>query len=353
MMAPLLVWTSVSYSDITPLRKMSDVHTGSIETKVKSVPTAKIIMADYALLRKDFAHLAKRTNSEIDGWLLNQVGEISENQTRQTTVNSKIETADAVTKAFRPPDYNRALVFEVEGGLIDGKGFGAENPGQFDHGNGLATLGEMIREFLYQKLVQKIFSISNSKHTTVACYAVIDWGFRVLHADGSSSEAGAVLRQAHHRAGGKFSLLNAENTKEVETTLRKYGVTSAGAYRTEIIERLNIQGTNEGAILDFGGFLTVANFFKPGREFYVNNWLFMPGTDGFVQPDPEHRVPLNLWGTTVSQKEDPKADNPWIWSHELGENFASGKASRADVDNHVRNLLEPFTRRFDACAAAF
>lgn len=342
----------------SPARKIEDVSSIAQPTNVNRVIGARIVVADYTLLKRDFPHLKNKSTNAIDNWILSNVALMSESQIGQTEVNTEIVAEQVTRTAFRPPNYNRALVFNVDGGMIDGKGFGAPHPAQYDHGNGLATLGEMLREFLYQKLVQRIFDYSSSSNKTVGSYAVIDWGFRVKHADGTTSPAGAILRQAHRRANGTYSLLDDKTTLEVEMILRKFGITSAGAYRNDTIERLNIQGTSDGAILDFGGFLTVAKFAKPSRAFYGSRNLISPGSPEFLQPDPTVRVPLNMWGTTVSGNEDPKLDNPWLWSHELAEAFSSGRANRNDVENHVRNFLEPVENVFKAhgskrCSAVF
>ena len=39
-------------------------------------------------------------------------------------------------------------------------------------------------------------------------------------------------------------------------------------------------------------------------------------------------------------KADSKYDNPYIWSHELAEAIAQGRATRADAEQHIRNLFD-------------
>ena len=327
-----------------PARKIEEVDTGSKVTHVKKIPGARVVVADYVLLKKDFPQLVGKSNDEIDTWLLSKTALLSETQLGQTAVNSEIVSEPAIQTAFRPHQYNRALVFKVDGGLIDGKGFGATKPLQQDHSNGLATLGEVLREYLYQKLVQKIFNFEGVSLTTVGSYAVLDWGFREKHADGSTSEAGAILRQAHRRYQSPSSLLDDRQTLEVELILRKYGITTAGAYRFKAIEQLNVQGTIEGEIIDFGGYLAVERFSKPSQAFLGGPALISPDSKNFPQPNPKMRIPFQMWGTTVSGREDPKTDNPWIWSHELAEAFAAGRAHRRDVEKHFRNFMDPVDR---------
>jgi hypothetical protein len=178
-------------------------------------------------------------------------------------VNSPIQTGPGRVRALRPRDYGRALVYETgsdggTSGLIDAKGTGSLAPGVGGHSNGLATLGEVIREFLYEKLVRTIFVHSGSGLETVEHYAVIDWGFDVIHDNGMRDPAGMILRQAHSRIRERYSGFEDAAAKRVELTLRPYGLTSAGAYRVgEDREMINVQGTKDGAVLDFGGFLTV------------------------------------------------------------------------------------------------
>lgn len=329
------------------LRSIQDVHEKSVKEEVVILSNAKIVFADYTLLRRDFPELKNISNDEIDWWLLRNTAIMSGAQAKQEVVNTKINAYDTKS-AYRPPDYGRALVIPVNApgteepiGLIDAKGVGALKPALKDHGDGLATLGECIREFVYEKMVNKVFQHNKSGMKTVGTYAVIDAGFDLKHVDQSTSPAGIVLRQAHTRSTGYMSLFSEADSLRIENSLRPYGITSAGAYRHESFERINIQGTKEGAVLDFGGFLSVEKFTKPARHFYGQKVLIDPKLPGSIQPDENIRVPLSVWGTTVSGKEDPKLDNIWLWSHDLARSFRNGTATRQDANQHVRNLLGP------------
>lgn len=336
-----------TYVTNSALRAIDDVHPESKKESVVILSNAKIVFADYGLLRKDFPELANISNDEIDWWLLRNTAVMSESQAKQEVVNTPIVSYDKKS-AYRPPDYGRALVIPVNApgtenpiGLIDAKGVGALKPALKDHGDGLATLGECIREFVYEKMVNRVFQHSQSGLKTVGTYAVIDAGFDLKHGDQSTSPAGIVLRQAHSRSTGYMSLMNETDSLKVENVLRHYGLTSAGAYRSDPFERINVQGTKGGAVLDFGGFLTVEKFTKTARHFYGRNTLIDAKIAGSIQPDESIRVPLNIWGTTVSGVEDPKLDNVWLWSHDLARSFRNGKASRQDANQHVKNLLGP------------
>jgi hypothetical protein len=177
---------------------------------------------------------------------------------------------------------------------------------------------------------------------TVGTYAIVDYGFDVVHADGSKSRAGEILRQGHQRFQDFGSLYDDDTSLKLETLLRRYGVSSAGAYHDEPVEKINLQGTlQKNGVLDFGGFLVLDHFDKPAKNFYHSKILISPTQADFVQPDPELRVPFQIWGTTATGKLDPKADNVWVWSHELSDSIERGTASRHDVEQHMRNLLEP------------
>ena len=358
--------STTDLNNISPSRTINEVHEAAKSETVRHLSNAKIVMADYPLLRRDFPLLQSYSESQIDEWVLQNAAYVSEPQSAQALVNTPIPLSQETRTAYRPPDYGRALVFQATDpvsnapvGMIDAKGVGSLKPFQAadGHGNGLATLGESIREFVYEKLARKVFEHSGEGVKTVGTYAIIDAGFDITHSDGSHSPAGIVLRQAHKRAPGAYSLLSDSESLRIERILRRYGLTSAGAYRFARIEAINVQGTDAGGILDFGGFLAVDDFYKPAKRFYGGKLLLTGPQDPlFVHPDPDLRVPLNLWGTTISGKEDPKLDNVWIWSHELADALRSGHANRASVDQHLKNLLEPTFKRIDSklssCASA-
>ena len=336
-----------TYKTNDALKNILDVHPDSKKEEVVILSNAKIVFADYGLLRKDFPELRNISNDEIDWWLLRNTAIMSGAQANQEVVNTPITSYDKKS-AYRPPDYGRALVIPVNApgseepiGLIDAKGVGALKPALKDHGDGLATLGECIREFVYEKMVNRVFQHSNSGIKTVGTYAVIDAGFDLRHVDNSTSPAGIVLRQAHNRYTERGSLFSDADSLRIEKVLRHYGITSAGAYRSESIERINVQGTKSGAVLDFGGFLAVEKFTKPAKNFYKRDILINGALPDAIQPDESIRVPLNIWGTTVSGVEDPKLDNVWLWSHDLARSFRNGTASRQDANQHVKNLLGP------------
>ena len=329
-----------------PLRTQTGLAAPVRETAVR-VRTARVVLADYGLIRRDFAETRELSDAQIDDWLLSKTAFVSKVQADQSLTNTRIETGAGTVQAFRPADYGRALVFETGGGgFIDGKGAGAaSSPVLNDHANGLATLGEATREFLYEKLVRTVFVAGGTGMETVEHYAVIDWGFDVIHADGTHSPAGMVLRQAHSRAAAGDSVFHDTRARLVEMNLRRFGLTSTGAYRNDLpMEAINIQRTKDGAVLDFGGFLSVEHFERLVSNFNGFDVLLRPGQIDFVQPDESLRVPFEKWGYGVTGVADPKLDNPWVWSHQLANEFRAGRASRDAFKAHFENLVGSYRR---------
>ena len=320
---------------------------------VVRVSSARVVIADYPLIRKDFAEVAGMTNEQIDLWLTENVAFISRVQAGQTLVNSEIYTGSELREAYRPQEYGRGHVFVTKGKrLIDAKGTGSEDPTLDSHSNGLASLGEMIREFVFEKLVKRIF-IHAGWFDTVGTYAVMDYGFDIKTEDGRLVRAGAVFRQAHGREHSEnvavlpteASMLSNYLQRKIESLLRTYGVTSA--LRSGEVERINLQGSQNGAVVDFGHFLVKRFFSRKVFETYdevgerPGGLLWSPKDLGFIQPDPAFQIPYSLWGSEESGREDPKYDNLFIWAHRLAESIALGKADASDVDRQYHTMLDP------------
>jgi hypothetical protein len=351
--------------DKPPRRVMATNPVGAYSEAVR-VRTAKVLAADYHLLRKDFPQLRKLSVEQINEWLLKNGAYISVEQTKQTTVNTPIDFDPSdVKKTYRPKGYGRAFVAEVEGGgLLDAKGVGSLNPAQRHHRNGLATTGESLREFLMEKIVAKALKHAKSPTNTVGTYAVIDYGFDVVHEDGSKSPAGAVFRQANDRIE-HLSQADFKRAHRIESTLRRYGITSAGDYRTPRIEATNIQTNARGDLIDFGAFLVVDKFEAPAVPYLGN----MPDMDrvangkglelvtlldpkdpaNFPQPDSNFRIPLDEWAP--KGKLDPKMDEPWAKGHEIADAYRTGwmnpEAVQAEMWRRI-NRIDEFMKPTDA-----
>jgi len=320
---------------LKPAQSYVEVLNGNAVTSLAiayRVPTARVLIADYALIRKDFPQTHAMTNAEIDQWLLDQSGYLAKGQIElgeKAGVNSEISYDPKDRKdVLRPPQYDRALVFEAQGGgLIDGKGFGASAPRLDSHANGLMETYQSVREYLYTKATKAIFKHADAAYNVVDAYAVIDWGFDVHEygESGKSYRAGAILRQAHVRdltdevtAQGQ---LPRRETEAVERILRNYGMTS-GATRSlgadTPIEALNVQGTRDRRfIYDFGSFHVEDHFKNPafmikdyalhGREIardpakYV---VFDPKNPFYPEPDDRLKLSYAEWTGSSQRSEE-------------------------------------------------
>lgn len=337
-----------------PLQNPEKLWEAKTEFVVR-VTSSRVILADYELIKKDFHEVRNYSDQQIDDWLIRNTSFISTEQAAQDIVNTPISIADEKRLAYRPREYRRAHVFVADtGGLIDAKGTGAIDPSGGSHDNGLATLGDMIREFAYEKLINKIFTSIN-QFDTVGSYAVIDYGFSIKHPDGKFSEAGVVLRQAHvryhegpigFRSRSQSVMLPKKLQIEIEMALRQFGITSSVAHLNR--DLVNLQGAESGAVIDFGSFLVKEKFENPVALFYDTKGnsgngelITAPGMPNFIQPSFKKQIPFSIWGYTASGKADPKYDNPFIWSHELAESLASGRADRSHAQQHLHNLLDP------------
>jgi hypothetical protein len=332
------------------------------QAEVYRVKTARVMLADYQLLRRDFPEIASYSDKKIDEWLIRNAANISPEQAAQEVTNTHIETDGKLHKAFRPREYRRAHVFVADtGGLIDAKGTGSIDPHQGNERNGLAALADTFREYLFEKLTSRIFKFEG-RFDTVATYGVIDLGFDIKWSNGSVSRAGIVLRQAHARFHeGKIGdrtredpvVLPTEHQLDVELTLRKYGLTAAinvhpGLYSvTRNGDQLNLQGAQDGSIVDYGGFRAHNNFDLPlyatynsegGANVSDADILLESNDRRYVQPDPALKVPFHIWGNTATHSG---LDNPYVWSEELSNAIREGRADRSSAEQHFKNLIGP------------
>lgn len=321
-------------SNINPKRSIKDLKVPYEDENVVRLKHAQVLISDYELLRKDFPELREMSNSEIDRWLLDQVAFVSIPQAQQQVVNSAIPTEDIERSAHRPKRYNRALVFDAQNphnpkaniGLLDVKGVGSLSPAQKDHGNGVATLGESIREFIYERVMREVVYDAGIDNKIVGSYAVIDPGFDVIHEDGSRSPAGYYVRQGHDRwvAPNGNDWLDQHERTRLQKVFRKYGFDP----------NENIQGTKKKNIFDFGHFVV---------------------RDDMSEIDPEKQISFEAWGYNKSIPEDKgdrwfysKKDRPWNWSHDLADAWRRGDANRHNVWQHYENMVRPFVNKIES-----
>jgi len=319
--------------NVDPLRTLEKVHPKGELEKVLKLSNAKVVIADYKLIRRDFSALTNLSNSEIDDWILDQVAYVSQGQASQQTVNTFIETNDQITrKGYRPPEYGRALVYDVDYnskslGVIDVKGAGGINPSHASHRSGTMTLGESLREFSYEKMVSTVVDHSGVEKKVVGGYAVIDPGFDVIHPDNSQSRAGLYLRQGHRRYTQaenlkKFNVVRGNGWMDdswrsrYDDLLKKYG----------IFANTNYQGTVNNDLFDFGHYIIRGDIGDDALRVPFEQWGFDKA------PDEEIFTSKDRWRFS-------KRDRPWIWSHDTAEAFAKGTASRHDVWMNHYNLV--------------
>ncbi len=361
----LLILSITAHAVKTPLRNSQDLWEPVAE-EVLHVSTARVILADYDLIRRDFPEVKTFSNDKIDAWLIANTAFISKEQAAQEVVNTPIKLDGVKKKAFRPREYRRAHVFQMDtGGLIDAKGTGSVDPHQGNERNGLAALADVIREFMFEKMVKRIFN-KLQRFDTVGTYAAIDFGFDVKWSHGGRSRAGVVLRQAHTRyhlgpIGNRQRedpvVLPNEYQLEVEMALRPFGVSAAinvhpGLYAvTQQGDQLNLQGATDGSIVDFGGFRARKNFTLPLYTPYDSKGnanvtdadiVLKPDDVRYVQPNQKLAVPFELWGNTET---GGGLDNPYIWSEHTAIAIAEGRAGREAVENHFKNLIEPVEKK--------
>jgi hypothetical protein len=227
--------------------------------------TARVVFARHAVIQHDFPFMkdaallgrdeslralggaarARALRRVREEWLLSHAGVVSATQARGAEVNTRVCVGGAAREVWRPTRYGRGLVVSVEtlegtaggnsAGLLDLKGAGVA-PGRVPslghHSSGLCTLGEVLREFLFQTLIDEIFRRAAPRFWTVPAYAVIDPGFDVRLAGGEAVPAGMLVRRAHRRPEGGTELprrfsVEEQTQVELELLLRHYGLTSS------------------------------------------------------------------------------------------------------------------------------
>jgi hypothetical protein len=249
------------------LRSMDELDDSGLRPEtVLRVPTARVVFADYELLRHDVPHLREAEEALVDRWLLRHAAFISTAQAAQSRVNTPIETAEESTVACRPRRYGRALVVSTRENhgrlpadpalpgpgetdlLLDLKGTGVapgvvprHDPG--GHFDGLISLQRVLTEILFQEVIEAAFRHAGSGFSTVPTYAVLDLGFEVVWEDGRTFPAGMQVRRAHRRPPKNEEVpppgTPEEQLKmEIELLLRRYGITSCtAALSVEMVDR--------------------------------------------------------------------------------------------------------------------
>jgi hypothetical protein len=380
-------------------------------------------MKDAALLRRQESLRAlpdaarrealRRTRED---WLLAHAGVISVTQAKQTNVNTPIHVEGALREVWRPTRYGRGLVVPVgtsggsDGeqaeGLFDLKGAGVakgSEPSLKYHSSGLCSLGELLREFLFQSLLDEIFRRASPSFWTVPVYGIIDLGFDAYGSSGERMPAGLLVRRAHRRRAGGMELpmrfsVEEQTQVEIELLLRHYGLTSSNRgtrfrfeegsdsprvfYAGDAVSNLsrddlglirgwlrdaklplecdgiNIQmahgvrltGASRAQLVDFGHYEMRGRFTDPLVSLVCNQPLrwgvaIQSGDPAFVQPSPALCVSEAKWGF-VRQPFDhsrrprrSEGEGPSALAHTLARNFRAGHLTGEGVRHELTRFI--------------
>lgn len=170
------------------MEELPNQYLQQLDVKSMSQVEAKVVVADYSLLRQDFPFLSELSDEAIDQWLLDKAAFVRDSQIElgeKRGIHGAIKTrtphrrmygfASSMTKRsvimpFRSPAPYRSTP------SIDLKGSGADDPQRSDfHQNGVLRLDEALREFYMTKIVRQISRVVTAEESfdVVDAYAVI------------------------------------------------------------------------------------------------------------------------------------------------------------------------------------
>ena len=339
------------------------------KTTLLPLKNAKVVIANYQLIRNDFKNLLNLKNNEIDQWLIKNFAFIAKTQKDAAIqVNSPIETMeDDDEKAiigYRPWSHGRAILMPAEGVdfLVDVKGIGAKNPKNEDHANGLVSLGEAIREFTWEQGINIILKdFLNLDHTVVGTYAIIDPGFYICWDDPGQckdkSRAALYIRQSHSR---HISFKSGERGTGWLTHNQRYVLARLmGLFGVDTGIPNNIQGTTDADLFDFGHYIVAEN----------KVIAIAGGFEVEVKVNPDLALPFKNWGyekEALLKRNDlqntgaelrllrwviSRYDNPWNWAHDTADYFVKNsenqyQKARQAVDDFVnKTFIDPLVKK--------
>ncbi|MEA2688900.1 MAG: hypothetical protein QOD51_1507 [Candidatus Eremiobacteraeota bacterium] len=385
---------------------------------MRRVASARVVFADHDLLHADFPELRDGASGDLvldgdgDGarerWLLEHAGVVSEAQMRGEAANARIDVHTEARAAWRPTRYGRAVVVPAHDpatgapcGLLDVKGAGVapgRTPSLELHSSGLCSLREVLREVLFQALIDEIFRRAAPALWTVPVYGVIDLGFDAKTRAGETLAAGALVRRAHRRPlhGRELPLRGTveELTKlETEMLLRHYGITSSNrgtrfrfaraddglgvwyagnpvtdlsaeqvrwleawlagklplecdAVNVQLVREIGASNEVRAQLVDFGQYEMRQRFDDPIVSLAhgeVLQWgaAIWPGDPGFVQPRPALCISEDRWGFPAQAAGDgprprrAEGEGPSVLARELARGFRHGSLSGRDVRSAI------------------
>ncbi len=390
------------------LRDLRELDDDVQADTARRVSTARVVFAGHEVLRHDFPSLAGTSRSFREAWLLERAGIISATQSEQTVTNTRIRVTGPMLQVWRPPGYGRACVVP---GLVDVKGMGVaagEVPSLQHHSSGLCTLGEVLREVLFQSLIDELFARAAPWFWTLPVYGVIDPGFDVRSRDGGRLPAGILVRRAHLRPAGGIQLpwkstLHERTQLSIELLLRHYGITSAnrgtrfrferraggieafyaGDAVTDLSERerkkiavllrgaslplecdginiqmtrsISVRGRIRAQLLDFDNYEVRRLFRDPVVSLVCNEPLrwgtaIRPDDAEYVQPLPSLRVSEAKWGFAVpcegARPRRSQGEGPYLFAHDLAARFRAGALTGEQVRGRLRRFVTDSIRHW-------
>jgi hypothetical protein len=154
-----------------------------------------------------------------------------------------------------------------------------------------------------------------------------------------------------------------EVQNDIERTLRAFGISSAVRFRlpeggysiSHPFDQLNIQGTDDFAIVDFGSFWVSDHFDMPAYYTYTlkgdanlteADLAFSPA-DGhsFVQPKPELLIPIDIWG---DGEKGEAQDNLELQARAAADAIGLNGDRKLAV-NLYHKFLDPVDVKFKSC----
>jgi hypothetical protein len=280
-------------------------------------------------MRADFPALHSLSDSQIETWILDQFGYISELELKLRGVRvSNFEVGEEVRTFIHPPGYNRASVAPaiLDGtqiGMVDLKGNGhAEKTSVYTqlelsrnprhrwggnnlltraHSDGVASFGEAISEVAKQRAEQAGYDLGYAKGQTVEHYFIIDSGFDILKPHGERIPAGIMGRQP---------CIQGNNFKGTE------------APKLYSDEHGGFQRSITGSTRDFGGHIVLIDDVKV-------NFDVIPG----------------------GNPSNPQSTKSWAFGHDTAKAFRERAAenlyeARSYIYRHIDEMLGPLTARW-------
>ncbi len=309
--------------------KSKSAYTKLTEQKFYRLKHAKVAWVDFDLMRADFPELRKLSDAEIEGWILDQFGFISEMQLKLRGLRvSDFEVTEESRIFYHPTNYDRAAVAPAELGgksigMIDLKGDGLSNEKKLapqlkeaaeltaagkdltglytqGHDDGVASLGEAISEVTKQRAIQAGYDLGYAKGQTVEHYFIIDSGFDIFKPGGKIPAA--IIGRQPCIVGNNF-----KGTEAIKLYSDDHG---------------GFQRSITGSTRDYGGHIIQIDELK--IKFAV-----LPGGD----------------------PKNPQASRSWAEGHDTAVRFRSKAESnifeaRGEIYKHLDTMLVPLGSRW-------